>query len=155
MHRRLLPSTGNYGQVAWSDSGHLIYEYSPSAERPDLWAVPFSTKTLAPNGEPFLIARNAASPSVSRDGTLVYGSPATPPQKRLVWVDRTGKQVGDIGEPQLTMYSPAVSSDGRYVAVEGIESAAGDHIWIHDTVHPTKTRVTLGEAKRRTAVLVA
>jgi Tol biopolymer transport system component len=84
---------------------------------------------------------------VSRNGTLVYRSIATPAQRRLVWVDRDGKRAGEIGEPQWDMSLPTVSPDGRYVAVEGVESSTGADIWIHDTLRPTKNRLTLDPAR--------
>jgi serine/threonine-protein kinase len=40
-----------------------------------------------------------------------------------------------------------VSPDGRYVAVEGVESGTGTDIWIHDTQRPVKTRLTLDPAR--------
>ena len=53
------------------------------------------------------------------DGTLVYldlGG-AGGAQWQLVWIDRQGTKIGAIGEPHGTLNSPALSPDGRLVAV--------------------------------------
>jgi Tol biopolymer transport system component len=131
----------------WSPTGHLIFQRQFTDRLSGLWAVRYSLNTLSVLGEPFPIAENAVFPSVSNDGTLTYMSAATSRQSRLVWLDRTGQPAGEIGEPQLDMYVPSVSPDGRYVAVEGIEAATGADIWLHDTVRATKTRLTLDPAR--------
>ncbi len=131
----------------WSFTGHLIYQRQLTDTRSDLWAVPFSSRTLSVIGEPFPITENAASPTVSNDGTLVYESGAIPRQRRLVWLDRAGKQTGEIGQPQLDMCLPAISPNGRFVAVEGYESETGADIWLHDTDRAAKTRLTLDPAR--------
>ena len=51
----------------YSLTGHIVYR-SENA----LWALPFSAETLRSTGEPFPVAGTGSSPSVSRDGTLVY-----------------------------------------------------------------------------------
>jgi eukaryotic-like serine/threonine-protein kinase len=149
--RKLLSgdASGVYPYVfpVWSFTGHLIYQRLFTDNLSDLWAVPFSPQTLSVVGEPFPIAENAASPTVSNDGTLVYESGATPRQRRLVWLDRAGNQTGEIGAPQLDMCLPSISPNGRFVAVEGFESETGTDIWLHDTARAAKTRLTLDPAR--------
>jgi hypothetical protein len=70
-----------YAWPVWSPTGHIIYQRELSLNLSDLWAVPISPETLAPEGDAFPIAENAGYPSVSRDGTLVYRSIATPRPK--------------------------------------------------------------------------
>ncbi|MCP5117315.1 MAG: hypothetical protein GY953_41355, partial [bacterium] len=78
----------------YSPTGHVLYQPAPK-DTGVLWALPFSLEKLRPSGEPFPVARNAGSPSVSSDGTLVYlGGPTS--QQQLVWVDRRGLRLGAI-----------------------------------------------------------
>ncbi len=106
-----------------------------------MWALPFSLETLEPTGEAFPIAENARSPSVSADGTLVYVDAGDAGEYQLVWWDRAGEKLGVIGRPQQGIVQPALSPDGRKVAVRGFENGNTD-IWVHDVERPIKTRLT-------------
>ena len=124
----------------YSSTGHIVYEAS-RRER-GLWALPFSIKTVQATGEAFPIARNARTPSVADDGTLVYtGTTSEGGDEQLVWMDREGRKLGEIGQPQGRIQYPDLSPDERRVAVGGRE---GDNIdiWIHETDRPLKTRFT-------------
>jgi Tol biopolymer transport system component len=66
--------------------------------------------------------------------------PARGPQK-LAWVDRTGKVLGTIGQPQATILDPAISPDGKKIAVRGRDKQGDtEFVWIHDAT--TKHRLT-------------
>ena len=102
--------------------------------------MPFSLASLTVTGGPFLVANNGAFPSVSRDGTLVYG--VMDDTQRLVWVNRSGEVEGTIGQPQGQIWEPALSPDGSQVAVQGQEQDSVN-IWSHDVARGTKRRLTL------------
>lgn len=141
-------ATYGYAWPVWSPTGHLLYQRQLSDHISEIWAVPLSLSNLNTKGSPFPIIENGGSPSVSLDGTLVYRSGGVAIQRRrLAWIDRTGKRVGEIGESQLDMYLPKLSPDGRYIAVEGYESSTAADIWLHDAVRHTKTRMTLDPAR--------
>lgn len=57
-------------------------------------------------------------------------------------MDRTGKVLGSIGQPQEQIIDPTLSPDGRRVAVAGTEQGNTD-IWIHDAERGTKTPLTV------------
>ena len=85
--------------------------------------------------------RFAASPSgilVYQHGTGQFGD------TQLVTVDRTGRQLSVIG-PLAEYYSPAVSHDGRRVAVDITDSqkTQGD-VWVFDLERGTRTRLAAG-----------
>jgi Tol biopolymer transport system component len=61
----------------------------------------------------------------------------------MVWLDRQGHLVGTIGQPQEHWPFPALSPDGRQVAIAARENE-GQEIWIHDVERGTKTRLTFG-----------
>jgi Tol biopolymer transport system component len=136
---------GEAGLPVYSPTRHLFFlrgsrfDYERS-----LWAVSFSLDSLAPMGEAFRLAPNAWEPSVSRDGTLVYGRTRPVPQQ-LVWVDRYGRVVGTIGEAErATVLSPAVSPDGRRVVAALMRVGGG--LWVWDTDRGVGTRLT-GDSK--------
>lgn len=88
------------------------------------------------------IAQEASSVSVASDDTLVYVQTGLSAPWQLFWRDRTGKRLGVIGQPQRGMWDPALSPDEKHVAVVGIDEERD--IWLHDTEHPLKTRLTFG-----------
>ena len=123
----------------YSPDGYLIYQAAGQDET-GLRALPFSLATLEPAGEafPFPISVGA---SVSRDGTLVYLDSRTSGQQQLVWRDRSGERIGEIGQPQPAISEPALSPDGKLVAVSANEGSRPD-IWIHDISRSVKSRLS-------------
>ena len=119
----------------YSPGGHLLFERDN-----DLWALPFSAATLKATGEAFPVAQNAWSPSVARDGTLVYADAASE-DRQLVWRSRAGDRLDVIGQPQRRMQRPSLSPDGRQVVVQSQISGNGD-IWVHDIERGGATRIT-------------
>jgi Tol biopolymer transport system component len=132
------------GQSIWnpvySRTGHILYRRQMT--NAGVWALPFSLSKLEVTGEPFLVAPNADNPSVAADGTLLYeqGTSGGGPTQ-LVWMNRSGQVIGNIGQPQPHQNFPALSPDGQRVAVAADEGENTD-IWIHDAVRNTKTRLT-------------
>jgi Tol biopolymer transport system component len=107
--------------------------------------LPFSLGTLEATGQSFPINETGRAASVALDGTLVYtDSPATGGTRTLVWRDRSGELIEAIGQPQPNMEDPALSPDGRRVAVSSSEMGNRD-IWVHDLIRSTKTRLTFDE----------
>jgi len=131
------------GQTIWrpvySPSGHILYRRQPS--NAGLWALPFSLSTLEPAGDPFLVAPEGNTPSVSSDGTLVYVPGTGSGLEQLVWLDRRGEVQGAIGQPQEGMIFVSLSPDGTRVAVTAHENENFD-IWVHDVARATKTRLS-------------
>jgi Tol biopolymer transport system component/DNA-binding winged helix-turn-helix (wHTH) protein len=122
----------------YSSTGHVIYQ--SACTEAGLWALAVSP-TLGRLGQPFPIAPNAIYPQVSKDGTLVYLNGGRSEQARLVWLDRRGKKMAEIGQPQKEIHLPSLSPDGRFVGVEGVEGKSKD-VWIHDVAQSTKRRLT-------------
>ena len=133
------------GTLPWySSTGHIVYQMNIGEA--GLWALPFSIQTLQPTGEAFPITQDAGHPSVADDGTLVYADYAGGGGLRqLIWTDREGKKLGEIGQPQESIDHPNLSPDERHVAVRGREGGNTD-IWIHETDRPIKTRFTFDSA---------
>jgi Tol biopolymer transport system component len=134
------------GQTIWrpvySPTGHILYRRQPN--NGGLWALPFSLTTLETAGEPFIVAPESNTPSVSVDGTLVYVPGAGGGLEQLVWLDRQGEVQELVGQPQEGMVYVSLSPDGGRVAVTGHENENYD-IWVHDVTRKTKTRLTFGD----------
>lgn len=65
----------------------------------------------------------------------------------LAWVDRQGKPLGTIGEPQALIEYPTISPDGTKIVVKGAdEKKAVAHIWIVDVARGTRRLLTTNAA---------
>jgi len=137
--------------ATYSPSGHILYELGSSTQRGNasfsVWATPFNADKPARTAEPFQVVSDGMAPTVSSGGILVYRS-RREKENRLVWVNRQGRVVGAIGQPQAVIRNPSISPDGRRVAVEGADANSGFDIWIHDS-RGTKERITADFADRR------
>ncbi len=124
----------------YSSTGHILYRRTPG--NAGIWAMPFSLARMEITGEPFLVVAGSNIPSVSNEGTLVYASGDDPIGiNQLVWVDRSGRVVGKLGQPQKEMFDPSLSPDGQRVAVSARENDALG-IWIYNVIRDTSTRLT-------------
>jgi serine/threonine protein kinase len=124
-------------------AGHLIF-----ARQGTLYAQPFDTKRMEMTGNAFPVAEKIAaadqnlSISTSRTGTIVYRPrPVTPQQRRFVWFDRTGKRIGEVGEPDNTANNPSLSPDEQRVALARNVGGNGD-IWLLELARGVFTRLT-------------
>jgi hypothetical protein len=137
--------------ATYARTGHILYQLGSSTQRGiasfSIWALPFNAAKLARTAEPFQAVSDGMAPTVSAGGTLVY---RTRPEKtnRLVWVDRQGKVLEAIGQPQAIIRNPSIAPDGQRVAAEGADANSGFDIWIHNA-RGTKERITSEFADRR------
>jgi Tol biopolymer transport system component len=108
----------------------------------------FNISSRAVSGDPFTLADDigavrsmALAPiSVSGNGILVYQSVGKP-TNQLVWLDRGGKQVGQVAEPG-NYGPPRISPDGSRAAVARLEAdGVTANLWLLDTAGNT-TRFT-------------
>ena len=110
--------------------------------------------TARPVGDPVAVAEGiATSPtlfasialSVSDAGTIAYRT-ANPPLSRLVWLDRTGSEIGAVaGPPQAVLRNLALSPDDRSAAVVRVTDNNED-LWIVDLERSTWRRLTFDPA---------
>ncbi|MGH9254830.1 MAG: protein kinase domain-containing protein [Vicinamibacterales bacterium] len=127
--------------ATYASSGHIVY-----ARAGKLLAVPFDGDRLEVTGSPFevldgvMMSTNtgAALFTLSRRGDLAYvPGPAEGGERRLVWVDRSGK-VEPLPLPPASYLYPRLSPDGRQLAVE-IEGPNHDfHVYDFDRAVLTK-----------------
>jgi Tol biopolymer transport system component len=118
-------------------------------------AQPLDAKKLELGGEPFPIAEqifsfaavSAAYFSASANGSLAYRSGASAGRSEMVWLDRSGKRLGTVGE--LGDYSnPALSPDEKRLAVSRVDLQTKTRdIWLYDLTRGTSSRLTFDPAE--------
>lgn len=62
--------------------------------------------------------------------------------QEMVWVDRSGDVIEQVGAVQNSIFFPEISPDGRFIAVSARDGEVNDRdVWIHDVANGTKRRV--------------
>jgi len=136
--------------------GHLLF-----LRETTLMAQPFDAQRLELTGEPFPIAEQIqtlgnAPPygvfSASENGVLAYQTGAGAVNSQLVWLDRTGKQIGVLGDP-AAYADIELSPDGRQASVSLPDQAGrARDIWLYDVARGLKTRLTFDPADELTLI---
>ena len=135
-------------------TGHLVYVLDGT-----LLAVPFDVRSLELSGGPVPVPvaegimtaspTGAAQFSVSDTGSLVYVGGGGGTERKLVWVDRLGKQEALTAAPRA--YNNArISPDGSRVALDVRDQE--DDIWIWDFARETLTRLTFASGRERVPI---
>ena len=132
----------NLQDPSYDRSGHIVY--ARIENNVGVWAAPFSLDILEITGEPFLVAPQAHSPRVSREGTLTYltGASSSTPTTQLVWVDRSGATVAPIGEPATFSPNMALSPDDSKVVIQIDGEDDDTDLWIYDFDRGSRARLT-------------
>jgi Tol biopolymer transport system component len=119
-----------------------------------LMAQPFDAKRLELTGEASPIADpvNEAELtlysmfSAAEKGLLAYMEGTSSARRELLWLDRTGKTVGEV--PGLDTYmSPRISPDGKRILYTLV--APWYEVWSYDMSLGVKTRLTFGTSSGR------
>jgi len=80
--------------------------------------------------------------TIAQNGTMIYNTSVGAAQSALIWMDRSGKELGQIGEAAI-MCNPTLSPDGRRVAVDISDQKANNvDIWIESTSGAANSRFT-------------
>jgi Tol biopolymer transport system component len=135
-----------YAPHPTSSVGHILFEREGS-----LMAQPFDSTTLELAGQAAQVAPDLASGNnISRsysasNGLLVYAIEGSGSLRQLLWFDRQGMQVGQIGPPGL--YDVVrVARDGKTVVAVRTEVQSGtQHTWIVDVARDVFSRLSPGE----------
>ncbi len=129
------------------------FEYAPPGyllfvREGTLVAQPFDWKSGTVSSEPFPVVERVGTGqvglahfSVSGNGVLTYGT-GEASNRRLVWVDRAGKELGAIGDP--ARYSDlALSPDETRLAmtIDDPRASTAD-IWVRDLARGVSSRFT-------------
>jgi len=126
-------------------TGKLLYVRHDA--NPGIWVVSYDVERRRVSGEPRLVAAGAASISVSQRGSLLYMEGGDQEDfHQMVWTDRSGKVVEEIGTPHPGLWDPTLSPDGQRVAFSATKGGNED-IWVRDLVRGIDTRITFAEAR--------
>ena len=130
---------------AFYANGYLLF-----VRQSALVAQPFDTDRLATTGDPkvvvqdvsFAIANGTGGFSVSVGGTLAYRTDSGASPTQLTIVDRNGREIQTVGEPD-DQTAVALSPDGMRVAVSVFDvSRRTRDLWVHDLKRGVRTRLT-------------
>ncbi len=134
--------------------GHLIF-----LRETTLMAQPFDGRRLVLTGDAFPIAeqiQTLGSPpigvfSASENGVLAYLTGSGAAGSPLVWVDRTGKQIGVLGDSAA--YSDLeLSPDGKRASVSIPDQTGRRDVWLYDVARGLRTRYTFGPTMAQTSI---
>ena len=134
--------------------GHLLYVRDNT-----LFAQPFDPRKLMTTGvavplaERLSVFDGCGNFSASPDGPLVYASPGGAPPFELVWFDRKETRLSTLAGVRTPPLPPnnsfSLSPDQKTVAItHRDERTQNTDIWLYETTHGTRTRLTFGAAKK-------
>ena len=125
-------------------AGHLLFVHQGT-----LFAQAFDQERLQLTGERFRVAESVAfyariagelGLSASTTGSIAFRTASGAVQRRIEWFDRSGKQIGSLGD-DIEGFSPALSPDGRRVALYRTTNGDQD-IWWHELGREVGLRLT-------------
>src|SRR6185295_8909293 len=112
----------------------------------------FDPDRLALSGDPIPLADRISENStralfsVSTDGRIAYQASTTGATSELVWLDRQGKELGKIGQPD-SYVDVALSPDGSQIAYSLNDSRSDTRdIWVRDLARDTASRLSFDPA---------
>src|SRR5947208_1283861 len=132
----------------YASSGHLLYV----TVNKTLMVVPFDQSSMKVADEPTALSEGmrlgllggSADLAVSATGTLVYATGAGQGKQELVWVTRDGRaQAVDPEWPSDYLGFPALSPDGKWLAVARVANAEPLNIWIKRLDRGPSIKLTL------------
>jgi Tol biopolymer transport system component len=138
--------------LTYAPQGYLLYVKDRT-----LVAQRFDANALKTLGEAVPLAEQIGTDlvglarfSVSRDGVLAYRTGES--GSRLLWVDRTGKEIETLGDPG-NYGEPALSPSGDRLAFDVSETrSAKSDIWIRDLARNVNSRFTFAAGNAFCAV---
>ena len=138
--------------ATYTPTGHLLLQQltRPTAGRPGprtttLLAAPFDAERLELTRAPVPVIPNAGSSAWSADGTLLYTADtddgAAERRRRLVWIDRNGRE-DPVPTPPRAYSTPRISPSGDRIALDVIDDGGSADIVVHDLAREVSNRLT-------------
>ncbi len=133
------------------DSNNLFY----ADDQRQLVSMPFDASAATVSGSTRVIANIVgfqpstywAAFTVAPKGTLIYNTSVGAAESALTWMDRSGKELGRIGDPAV-MDNPTLSPDGSRVALDISDQKANNvDVWIESTTGAGNSRFTFDPAE--------
>ncbi len=123
-------------------SGHVLF-----ARQGTLFAQAFNVSRLELTGDPFQVVERVtrstvtAAVAASDNGTILYRSAFGTPQSQMLWFDRSGKEIGRLGNPDPHITMPSMSPDGRSLALMSNSGGNAD-LWFLELARGVLSRFT-------------
>lgn len=131
----------------YATSGHLLYVTLGRT----LMLVPFDQTSMKVTGEPTTLVEGmrlgpagSTDLAVSQAGTLVYATSTGTAKQQLVWITRDGKAKSVDPDWEGDFRFPAISPDGRRLAVVRIIDAQTIDLWIKQLDRGPSIKLTEG-----------
>jgi serine/threonine protein kinase len=151
------------GQLDGGAGSRLLDADAPAVYRPrqlllvrqdKLFIQEFDPSNLALHGDPITVAdqipvdatSNLAALSASMSGTVVYRSGPAGGERRFVWFDRSGVEIGRVGDSGVAVPSLSMSPDGRRLCITRRVDGNMD-IWMLDVQTGRMSKVTSDPAE--------
>src|SRR5262249_4794913 len=122
-----------------------------------LFAQSFDARTFRATGNTIPVAEHVGSNIGTHEASfsasenhVVFANGLTVPSSQLTWVDRGGRILGTVGAPG-PLASPALSPDGRRVAVSRIRQDGADILMV-DTAGGAESRFTFDPSRNSAPV---
>ncbi len=130
--------------VADGSGERTVQQVMSCCPAPDpYWARAIQRDRWKGPGDPFLVAQQGGlAASISAENTLVYVNAMGGGVERLIFKNRQGQTVGELGQQQTNVQMPRLSPDEKSAVVRSPESGA-PNIWIH--MAGKKSRLTFEE----------
>ena len=142
---RVIVDNAMYARYA--TSGHLLYVTLNKT----LMLVPFDQTSMKVTGEPTTLVEGmrlghagSTDLAVSQAGTLVYATSTGTAKKQLVWVTRDGKAQSVDPDWEGDFLFPAISPDGKRLAVARKIDAQTIDLWIKQLDRGPSIKLTEG-----------
>ena len=139
-HRILID---NAVHAIYAESGHLLYVTTRNV----LMAVPFDQNSLKVTGMPIALAEGmrtgtygSTDLAISENGTLIYGIGGS--ERELVWMTRDGRMEPVDSEWRAPIQDPALSPDGKRLAVSIADQVGVTSVWIKQLDHGPSIKIT-------------
>jgi dipeptidyl aminopeptidase/acylaminoacyl peptidase len=138
------------------DARNLYY----ADEQRQLVSMAFDASAATVSGSPAVVANVVGfQPStywsaftVAENGTLIYNTEVGAAQSALTWMDRSGKELGRIGDAAVVA-NPTLSPDGSRVAVDiSDEKANNVDVWVESATGAGNSRFTFDPSEEVVAV---
>jgi eukaryotic-like serine/threonine-protein kinase len=130
--------------------GYVLFEQEGS-----LMALPFDARRLEPAGAAVPIAESIASADLGRSfysasatGVLAFRTGRPSGATQLLWIDRQGKQLGQIGPP-APYGDIQLSPDGKLVLVD----QSLQHLWFADPARGVFSRLNPGDIQEYSSAI--
>jgi Tol biopolymer transport system component len=137
----------NFCRSSFGYDAHNLYY---ADEQRQLVSIPFDASTGKILGSTAAVANAVgfqpstywAAFTVAQNGTVIYNTDVGAAQSALTWMDRSGKELGRLGDPGI-MANPKLSPDETRVAVDISDRKANNvDIWIESASGNANSRFT-------------